>query len=577
MENSGVKRLPFFAAPCRLACVPLIAEGRSNAVTDGEENARRIAGKRLNSWKEIAAHLQKDVRTVQRWEKNEGLPVHRKLHDKLSSVYAYELELDAWWNEGSHPQSALIAERYAGPNRRPTLVVLPLRNLSGNPEQDYFSDGMTEELIGELGRIDPNQLAVIAHASAMRYKASTKAIGRIAQELGVDYVIEGSVRRDGDRVRISVALIRAAEQTNAWSQAYDRELRLILDLQAEVARAVAKEIALRISVAEHLRLTRSRAVDPEAYSAHLHGRHFWNRRSADALTLAIRYFQDAVERDSAYAPAHAGLADCYATLSSIHVGALRPTEAMPKAIAAAGKALELDPSLGEAHASLGHAHLWYEWDWKAAERSFQRAIELNPSYATAHQWYAGYLQTLDRVGECVAEYAEALAVDPLSMVGRAAREGSLYLERQYDQVIAESGRTLELDPGFVLAYFNLGRAYTQKRQHREAIAELKHAYELSGESPAMTMQLGYAYAMAGKKTDAKKMLDALARLARKRCVPAFYSAAIHAGLRDKKQALVWLKKAHDERCDYLIHLPKEPAADLLRSESGFDELVPRPS
>ena len=535
------------------------------------------SAKRLNSWKEIAAYLQKDVRTVQRWEKKEGLPVHRKPHDKLSSVYAYEAELDAWWNAGSHPSAGPLSERSAARNRCPTLAVLPLRNLSGNPEQDYFSDGMTEELIGELGRIGPNQLGVIAHTSAMSYKASTKGVGRIARELGADYVIEGSVRRDAERVRISVALIRAEEQTTAWSQAYDRGLHQILEVQTEVARAVAKEIALQISAAEQARLRSSMVVDPQAYSAYLYGRHFWNRRSADALMRAIHYFEDAVARDSSYAPAHAGLADCYATLSSIHIGALCPTDAMPRAIAAAGKAVDLDAYLADAHASLAQAHLWYEWDWKAAARSFERALELNPSYATARQWYAGYLQTLDRAGECRAEYARALEVDPLSTVVRAAREGSLYLERQYDRVIAESRRTLELDPGFVLAYFNLGRAYTQKGQHREAIAELRRAHQLSGESPAMTMQLGYAYAMAGKKAEAKKMLDALARLARKRYVPAFYSAAIHAGLGDKKQALGWLRKAHEERCDYLIHLPKEPAADPLREQPAFDELVPRPS
>jgi tetratricopeptide (TPR) repeat protein len=229
---------------------------------------------------------------------------------------------------------------------------------------------------------------------------------------------------------------------------------------------------------------------------------------------------------------------------------------MPRAIAAAGKALELDPTLAEAHTSLGYARFWYEWNWPTAERSFKRALELNPAYGTARQWYAAYLQTLDRVDESLGEIDRALELDPLSLVFRTAREATLYLERRYDDVIAESTRTLEMDPGFVLAYFSLGRAYTHKKMHRQAIAELKKAHQLSGGSPAMTMQLGYAYAMAGKKPEAKKMIDSLKSLARKHYVPAFYFAGIYAGLRDKENALAWLAKAYEERCDYMFSCPR---------------------
>ena len=537
------------------------------------EASDKPRGKRLDSWKEIAAYLQKDVRTVQRWEKNEHLPVHRKPHDKLASVYAYESELDAWWNDGSHPE---MSRADAATSRRAKLLVLPLRNLSGDPEQEYFNDGLTEELIGQIGRIDPNQLGVIARASAMRFKNSTKGIDQIARELEVSYAIEASVRRDGNRIRISIALIHASDQTSIWSESYNRDLRDILDLQTEVARAVAKEIAGKISNAEQARLARRGPVDPEAYSAYLRGRFFWNRRTADAIRKALVQFEDAIARDARYAPAHAGIADCHGALASIQIGAVPPTDAMPKALAAAGKALELDPTLAEAHTSLGHARFWYEWNWPAAERSFKRALELNPAYATARQWYAAYLQTLERVDEALAELDRALELDPLSLVFRTAREATLYLERRYDDVIAESKRTLEMDPGFVLAYFSLGRACTHKKMHRQAIAELKKAHQLSGEAPAMTMQLGYAFAMAGKKPDAKKMIDALKSLARKGYVPAFYLAGIYAGLRNKEQALAWLKKAYEERCDYMVYLPKEPAADPVRDDPRFDALVPKP-
>ena len=233
-------------------------------------NARVSGGKRLNSWKEIAAYLQKDVRTVQRWEKNEGLPVHRKPHNKLSSVYAYEPELDEWWNHGRHPHPGpLLAARATAKDGRLALVVLPLRNLSDDPQQEYFSDGLTEELIAQIGRIDPNQLGVIARASAMKYKQGGKGISQIAKELAVDYALEGSVRRHGERVRISVALIRASDQTSLWTQAYERDLRDILKLQAELAETVAKEIAVKVSDRERTRLARASRVDPQAYSAYL--------------------------------------------------------------------------------------------------------------------------------------------------------------------------------------------------------------------------------------------------------------------------------------------------------------------
>ena len=330
------------------------------------------------------------------------------------------------------------------------------------------------------------------------------------------------------------------------------------------------------STSARARLVRSGLVDPSAFSAYLRGRYLWNRRTAESLQKATLCFQEAIAHDPAYAPAHAGIADCCALLTSIHLGVMPPTEGMPRAIAAAEKALELDPELAEAHASLGQASLWYEYDWPAARACFERALKLNPSYAPALQWHAAYLQTLDRVDEALAELVRALEVDPLSLVIRSAREATLYLERRYQQVIEESRKTLELDPTFVLTYFNLGRAYTQVGNHRQAIAELKKACELSADSPAMIMQLGYAYARGGKTAEAKRMLGTLAKLARQRYVPAFYSAAIYAGLRDKKMALLWLTKAHDERCDYLVHLPKEPAADPIRDTAEFARLAPRP-
>ncbi len=540
---------------------------RDNPKPDGREE-------RLDSWKEIAAHLKRDVRTVQRWEKNERLPVHRKHHEKLGSVYAFKSELDAWWNEGR----AEIAPGATGSGaaKPPMLAVLPLRNLSGDAAQEYFSDGFTEELIAQLGRIEPARLGVIARGSAMKFKHSDKGADQIGRQLGASYIVDGSVRREQERVRISVQLIRARDQSLLWTESYDRHLRDILDLQSEVARAVTAEITAKVSSAEQARQAGPRPIDPAAYNAYLQGRFFWNRRTPQALGKAVDHFEQAIARDASYAPAHAGSADCYALLASIELGVLAPVEAMPKAKSAARRAAELDPSLSDAHASLGYAALWFDWDWTGARQELSRAMELNPAYPTARQWYADYLATLDRMEESVVEYRKALALDPLSPLLHTALGAEYYFERDYDRSIEESRRALDLEPNFVLAYFNVGRAYVQQRAYAKAIAELKKARELSGESSAMTMALGYAYAAAGKKSDAMKMIDLLKARARRGYVPAFYVGAIYAGLRDVEQSLAWLKKAHDERCDYMVHLGKEAAADPLRKDARFAELVPRP-
>ena len=525
---------------------------------------------RLDSWKEIAAYLKRDTRTVQRWEKHEHLPVRRKLHDKLGSVYAFKRELDAWWNEG---RPALGIEPLAPVAvARPRLAVLPLRNLSGDPSQEYFSEGLTEELIAQLSRIDPARLGVIARSSVTTYLARQRGIDNIERDLGVGYVLDGSVRRGHERVRISVQLIRTRDQSHVWAETYDRDLPDILELQSEVARAVTAEITAKMASPA----SRSPGpVDPETYSAYLMGRCFWNKRTLEGLMKAIEHLERAASSTPTYAPALAGLADCHALLANIEVGLVPAVEAMPKAKAAAERALALDPTLGEAHASLGFAHFWFDWDWPAAEAEFKRAIELRPDYATARQWYAAYLQSLSRMDEATSEIRRALELDPLSNVLRAELAALYYLERDYDRSVELSRQTLDLDPRFWLAYFNLGRSLTQKGEHRAAVAELKQAYELSEGSSGMTMALGHAYAAAGKKGEALKMIDTLTKLARRRYVPAFYTAAIYAGLGDREKVFAYLAKARAERCDYLVHLPKEPAADAYRDDPRFAQIVPR--
>jgi len=544
-----------------------------NSPTAGR--ARDDADNRLDSWKEIAAYLRRDVRTVQRWEKHERLPVHRRIHHKLATIYAYRTELDAWWQSNDSAAHSPPQADTSGP-RAPLLAVVPLRNLSGDPEQDYFSDGLTEELIAQLSRVNPDQLGVIARGSALKYRNSNKGVDQIGRELGANYILDGSVRRSNQRVRISVQLIAARDQVHLWTESYDRDLHDILELQSEVAEAAANHIAITISKKERARLANTAAVNPAAYEAYLRGRFFWNRRSEDGLRRAVQLFEQAVASDLNYAPAHAGLADCYALLASIAIAAIPPNEAMPKAKTAANRALELDPGLAEAHVSLAYVSLFYDWDWPAAHAGFKRALELNPGYATAHQWYGEYLATVGSFDDALSEFARARELDPLSLVIPTAVASVCYYQRRFDRAIEECDRVLEMDSGFVPAWLNLARAYLQKRLYRRAISELERARKLAEGNPALVMTLGVTFALAGKRAAANEILDGLKRLARSRYVPAFCFAAIYSALGNRDQALRWFIKARDERCEYLAYLSREPVADLLSGDSRFAAILPAP-
>lgn len=528
---------------------------------------RNSDDERLDSWKEVARYLKREVRTVQRWEKSEGLPIHRKHHDSLASVYAYKSELDQWWN--SETENRISGAAPAAP-ARPMVAVLPLRNLSGDPAQEYFSDGMTEELIAQIGRMAPERLSVIGRSSAMKYKNSNKDAARIAAELGVNFILDGSVRRSADRVRITVELVRAKDRSQAWSESYDRELSDVLRLQTEVAQSAAQRILATVLA----RTASGRALDPEAYDEFLRGRFLWNRRNEKSLLSALTHMERAVRLDPSYAAAHAGLADCLGLLASIQIAAIAPLEAMPRAKAMAARALELDPNSSEAHASAAHVNLWFDWDFQSARRGFERALELNPGNVAARQWYAEYLAATEALDESIIELDRAQVIEPQSLILRAAVAGIRYFQRRYDECIALSRATLEMDPDFVLAYLNVGRAYVQNRNYRAAIEHLEHGFKLSGQSGAVAMTLGYGYAAARRAADAQRMLTVLHGRVRRRYVPAFYFAAIYAGLHDKDRAIEYLRKAYEERCDYLLHLNHEPAADPVRSDPRFDGQLP---
>jgi TolB-like protein/DNA-binding winged helix-turn-helix (wHTH) protein/Flp pilus assembly protein TadD len=452
-----------------------------------------------------------------------------------------------------------------------SLAVLPLESLSDDASQDYFADGMTDELISDLGQI--SALRVISRTSVMIYKHARKPLPQIARELSVDAVVEGTVLRSGDRVRITAQLIDASSDKHLWSQSYEGELRDTLALQNQVARAIADQIRINVNPQEQAALKSVKFVNPQAYESFLKGRYFWNKRTADGLKAALAYFNQAIDEDPKYAPAYSGLADTNALLGDWQYAVMTPKEALPKAKAAAIKALELDSALGEAHNSLAFCLDGFDWDFDAAGREFRRAIELNPSYATAHHWYAWHLSLLSRYDEAIAEMRKAENLDPLSLIINADLAELLVLAHSYDESIRQSRKTIEMDPNFALAHNQLAQAYLQKHMNDEAVAELQKAAQLSGGSPTVMANLARAYVASGKRGEAIKLLSDLKKRSNATYSHGSEIAAIYAALGDRDQAMNWLEKGFEERFNPGVLL--RPGFDPLRSDPRFQELVRR--
>jgi TolB-like protein/DNA-binding winged helix-turn-helix (wHTH) protein/Flp pilus assembly protein TadD len=452
-----------------------------------------------------------------------------------------------------------------------SLAVLPLANLSGDPSQDYFSDGMTDELITELGQI--SDLRVISRSSVMMYKVTRKPLPQIARELNVDGVVEGTVLRAGDRVRITAQLIEASSDRHLWAQSYEGELRNTLALQNEVARAVADQIRIKLSSQEQIALKRVRNVNAEAYEAYLKGRFFWNKRTGEGLRKAVEYFNEAIDKDPNYAQAYSGLADSYALMGDWEYGILSPKEAFPKARAAATKALVLDNSLGEAHTSLAFSLDLFDWDWDSAEREYTRALQLSPGYATAHQWYASHLAVLGRNEEAIVELKKAASLDPLSLIISADTADILLVAHRFDESIKESGKTIEMDPRFPVAHFQLGQAYAQKRNFERSIEEIQKAIGFSGGNITFTSNLAYIYAMSGEKKKAMDLLAGLMNPSGHGFSNASEIALVYVGLGDNDQAMIWLEKGFDQRFNPSIL--RRPCFDPLRSDPRFQDLMRR--
>jgi TolB-like protein/Tfp pilus assembly protein PilF len=455
-----------------------------------------------------------------------------------------------------------------------SLAVLPFQNLSGDPNQNYVSDGLTEALISEVARI--RSLRVISRTSVMRYKEDRKALPQIARELNVGAVIEGSFARFGDRVRVTVQLLDAAKDSHLWEETYERGLAEIPKLWGEVAIAVAREIRARVEP-EHRAQLAGRPVKREAFEAYLRGRYYWNKRTAENIHKAVEWFRKAIDEDPAYARAYGGLADCYNQLGTVLIGGQPPTEIRPLAIAAARKALEIDPELAEAHAALAYARL-YDWEWAAAAEGFQRALSLNPSYASAHLWYAHSLSMRKRYDEALREVRLARQLDPLSPIIHTQVGWILQHAGRYDEAIEELRKVLATDPDYLWALWRIGSSYTSKSMFQEGIDALEKAAELSGRSPAILGTLAETYGLAGRKELARRLLSEIEDRSREQYVPAIAFAHAYVGLGDSERVLEWLEKAYQQREQGVAWLAVWEAHGVpgsYRSDPRFHELIRR--
>ena len=452
-----------------------------------------------------------------------------------------------------------------------SLAVLPLDNLSGDPAQDYFAAGMTDELITDLAQI--RALRVISRTSVVKYKGTQKSLPQIARDLNVDAVVEGSVVRAGDRVRITAQLIRAATDEHLWAQSYEGDMRDSLALQNKVAHSVAEQIRIELTPREEGALENAKTVDPQAFEDYLRGRFFWNQRTADGLEQAVEYFKQAIARDANYAPAYSGLADTYALLGDWQYAAMTANEALPRAKAAAVKALELDPTLSEAHTSLAFTLDGFDWDLQNADQEFRRAIDLNPGYATAHHWYAWHLALFARHGEALEEMRKAQNLDPLSPIINADLAELLVIAHREDESIQQSLRSIELAPDFGMAHNQLAQAYLAKKMPEKAIPEAQKAIELSGGSPVCVASLARAYVATGDRKKAMELIDDLKKRSRPGFSHAAEIASIYAALGDKDTAMHWLGIGAEEKFNPGVLI--RPAFDPLRTDPRFKALLKR--
>jgi TolB-like protein/DNA-binding winged helix-turn-helix (wHTH) protein/Flp pilus assembly protein TadD len=488
------------------------------------------------------------------------------------------------WNQAAivcvllAPTLALLAIAVRGrpsiaPGAKPIrcLAVLPLENLSGNPAEDYFADGMTEALVTNLGKV--KDLRVISRTSVARYKGTKRPVQEIAKELGADALIEGTVTRTKDQLRITANLIRVWPEGHIWAESYESAPSDILLLQEKVARSIARAVQTELSPEEQARMARARTVKPEAYDAVVRGRYLWNKRDEDSLHQAMEQFRQAADLDPTYAAAYVGQADCYNALG--YSNYLAPSDAFPRGKAAATRALELDPEMAEAHASLGYALMYYDWDFLQAETEFRRAIELNPNVPLSHQWYGYLLTALGRFEAARAEIDTSQKLDPLSVPIATDKAFIYHYSGSNQEALHFVNIALEMNPKFPLGHFWRGRIYTSEGRYDEALAEFTAPAALRRWQPTMAA-MGFLYGVWGKPTEAQAMLKELDTIrAKNRYVTSYAVALVYAGLGNRRETFHYLEKSYEERSHWLVWLERDPRWNLMRTDPRFTELVHR--
>jgi TolB-like protein/Tfp pilus assembly protein PilF len=453
-----------------------------------------------------------------------------------------------------------------------SIAVLPFENLSNNPNAEYLSEGISEALINSLTELQ--QLRVTARSTTFRYKGKDVDPQRVGRELHVATVLTGRVRYMQDTLNVQVDLVDATTGAQLWGAGYERKISDVIAVKQAIAREITERLKLKLSGEEQRRLVKRDSTNPEAYQFYLRGRYFWNKRTPDGIKRAFEQFQQAIESDPNFALGYVGLADSYTALTFYNFAA--PRETMPKAKESAMKALELDDTVAEAHASLAHILMNYYWDWSTAEKEFKRSIELKPDYATAHQWYAiHYLTARGRLEEALQEMKKALELEPASLVMNTFMGATLYYAGRYDEAIDQCRRTIEMDPNFAVAHWHLGLAYEQKQSFDAAIEEFQRAISLSGGSPLMTAALGHAYAKSQKTYEANKTLNELSEQSKQEYVSPLEIAAIYVALGDNEKAFQLLEEAYADRSFHLVNLNVSPRFESIRSDLRFQDLIRR--
>jgi len=464
--------------------------------------------------------------------------------------------------------SSKQSEGPASPEK--SIAVLPFDNLSRDQENAYFAEGIQDEILSRLAKIA--DLKVISRTSTQKYKSTPDNLREIAKQLGVSNILEGSVQKVADQVRVSVQLINATSDAHLWAEIYDRKLTDIFAVESDIAKTIAETLRAKLTGSEEQMMSMKPTENTQAYELYLKGRFFWNKRTGADLRKAIEYFNQAIAKDPNYALAYAGLADSYLLLSAF--GAASPSDSLPQAKAAAKRALEIDDTSAEAHTSLGQILLFYDFDFAGSTREFKRAITLNPNYATAHHWYgSGPPTCLGEFDRGIAELKRAQQLDPLSLIINADLGGAFVAARHYDEAITQLRKTIEMDPRFYFAHWNLGEALELKGQLPEAIAEYKKAAELD-EDPFVLALVGQADAKLGQRDEAIKILSQLERLATKRYVANYSFALMHMALGEKAKAIDWLERAYRDRSGpEIVGIKVDPMLDPLHGDPRFEALV----